>query len=1272
MSIKNSKSSRNYLYLFAAIILLLLVSGISAPVILNRIKTSWEKTVIDKNEFVVSSISNAIDKRMNSVMAAGKEYKQRLISSKSFSEKVLFELISVKKYEDISVQLYDVSGNLIAWNNEPSLSTSEISFAKQHLAQIFFSGEKLITNLSFADTLSLGSNTYLLITNLPFEKHYQLADEQNSLNNIVDSLSHALSTRIVINYSPSVQFSKDGRKYSFDILNNFKNKIAVATFDRPSLDSDLRNAQNIISEVQSLLVVLFFILVGINRLNFFISIHLRSVKFILLSIYLLILRTLIFYFEIPSSFLNGSITNPANFSSMFAFGMVRSPLEFTISALFLLVIVLFGYKYLLDYFESNDTAKKKNYFISVTILLVSSFLYLMLLRGLGASIRSVVFDSTIRYFKAFSLFPPAHVLLMNFNILIIGFGTLILSVMLLIVIFMQFSDYRLHQKKFLLISVFTFIQIAAFIFDKIQDEPQGTPIIRFVFISFSFALTCVILFGNRRRFITFLYYAFAASIVSVSLLTYYNSQLEKESLKNTAHELTRTNAQVIQFIVLQTLSQAQNDNKVINSLSELSDLSAEAFIFWTNSLFYREGIQSAINFFDENKKYVGGFRTAEKFPYNSTRRYLEQTGDSLKLFSEANLYGDGITFTGITPITNDEKLIGYLSVSAVFDEDYFSYAGLPKFLTSQRAGISSVVDFSKLKVFDFHDGELIRSYGSVTLSQEEQKEILNASYSQLNDAWLQLSLNDEDNVIYAYKIDSPVRKKVLAVALEEKNFSWRLSDFFKVFLIHTMIIVFLVILFLIAKFKKIKLILASYRTRLVGAFLVVSLVPLFLIAIYFRNLTEEKNSELIEKRLTETAQQLKLYLNLYNLDTTVNQEIIFEKATKDLGIGYSLYRGKNLIYSTHQIYNSIGILPVVINPYIYNQCVIGKNQRVFLKENIENRFVNSVYLRAEINGNEIFIYVNDLLNTITIPLSDVELDIFLFGIFSLAVILIVLFSTILASQISSPIRKLTSAAKSVGSGDLNVEVTHNSKGEIKEMVDGFNMMVRKIKQSQTELALLERETAWKEMAKQVAHEIKNPLTPMKLSVQQLVAAYADKSSKFDAIFGKVTTTIISQIEILKNIASEFSNFARMPRLNIEKINIVSSINEALNLFDHEKIKISVKHDAEELFVNADDDNLKRTIVNLVRNSIQAEADNISFIISSDSDFCLIRISDDGRGIAAENTEKVFDENFTTKESGMGLGLSMGKKFIESIGGTISVERTTNEGTIFLITIPIAK
>ena len=230
-------------------------------------------------------------------------------------------------------------------------------------------------------------------------------------------------------------------------------------------------------------------------------------------------------------------------------------------------------------------------------------------------------------------------------------------------------------------------------------------------------------------------------------------------------------------------------------------------------------------------------------------------------------------------------------------------------------------------------------------------------------------------------------------------------------------------------------------------------------------------------------------------------------------------------------------------------------------------------------------------------------------------------------------------------------------------------MVRELKKNQTLLAEIEREEAWKEMAKQVAHEIKNPLTPMKLSVQQLVAAYNDKSDKFDNFFKKVTNTILSQIETLRNIATEFSNFARMPKLKLENFNLNEIILQSINLFTDEKIKISFDNNINDTIISGDAEQLKRTIINLIRNSIQAEATEIKFDLKVENNQIELNLTDNGQGIKKEDFEKIFEPNYTTKIDGMGLGLSMARRYLKSTGAEINVENSTENGTVIRLTFP---
>jgi hypothetical protein len=502
MTKKIFKRNRAYFSLIAILLALIIISGIASPIIVEKERNEWDKILIDKTDFFEDAINQAFDHKSALLTAAGSEVKRNLrglVSSPFLDQKKIMSLIADQKYRNVSLHLYNSGLNLIAWNSEPILSKIELQNLPQFFNQTFFSGKKLFTYLSFVDTLKANGHIYELVSSIPIEKHFTLTKKDEPSSNIVDSLSRAFSIGIEIEYSPFAKLLKDGRKYSFDVLNNFKNKIAVAAFDKPSLDLELNGIRKTTEIIQYLLATVIMLVFGLWGRIYLRQIEKKKLRFALLIVYLSIIRTALFYFEIPSSFIHNSLTDASNFSSVFIFGMVRSPLEFFITVLFLLAVVLIGYKYFLEYIDKTSEAKAVNILKLVTAVIFSMSLFLLIFRGFGAAIRSVVFDSTIRYFKDFSLMPSQAVLLMNFNILLLGFCAVIFSLILLAFIISQYSFTGEKKKKNIFIALFILTQAYGWVFDELQSEPQGTPLIRIVYITIVFVLFYLFLFSRKPK-----------------------------------------------------------------------------------------------------------------------------------------------------------------------------------------------------------------------------------------------------------------------------------------------------------------------------------------------------------------------------------------------------------------------------------------------------------------------------------------------------------------------------------------------------------------------------------------------------------------------------------------------------------------------------------------------------------------------------------------------------------------------------------------------------
>lgn len=311
---------------------------------------------------------------------------------------------------------------------------------------------------------------------------------------------------------------------------------------------------------------------------------------------------------------------------------------------------------------------------------------------------------------------------------------------------------------------------------------------------------------------------------------------------------------------------------------------------------------------------------------------------------------------------------------------------------------------------------------------------------------------------------------------------------------------------------------------------------------------------------------------------------------------------------------------------------------------------------------------------------------YLFGALLLLVLVVMVTASLLANTLTRPIARLRAGLQSVAAGHFERIAPIESGDEIADLVDSFNTMQDQIEDSRSLLAQQERQLAWREMARQVAHEIKNPLTPMKLSIQHLRSAFSRRAvdgsdeEKFATKFKQTTTTLIEQIDTLARIANEFSSFGRMPTHIKEEMDLNKVIDEAVVLMrSEENVDITTSFKNQPLLVLGDREALRRVYVNFLKNGIQAvpEGRRVEIHVETDLEtdelgrrWALGRVKDNGSGIPRTLWDKIFVPSFSTKTSGTGLGLAIAKKAIENMDGEIGFDTTFDEGTTFWIRVPL--
>ncbi|NDP27545.1 MAG: GHKL domain-containing protein [Flavobacterium sp.] len=280
----------------------------------------------------------------------------------------------------------------------------------------------------------------------------------------------------------------------------------------------------------------------------------------------------------------------------------------------------------------------------------------------------------------------------------------------------------------------------------------------------------------------------------------------------------------------------------------------------------------------------------------------------------------------------------------------------------------------------------------------------------------------------------------------------------------------------------------------------------------------------------------------------------------------------------------------------------------------------------------------------------------------------------LSSYITKSLKTISDKLSETSLNQKNEKIVleANSK-EINLLIKAYNAMVDELEESALKLAQSEREEAWQEMAKQVAHEIKNPLTPMRLTVQSFQRKFDPSDPNLKQKINDYSETLIQQIDTMSSVASAFSNFASMPAQQNETLNVVDVVELTMDIFNEEYIHF--KAEEEEIISKIDRTQLIRIITNLVKNAIQAIPENqknkaVCVNIKKASNNVIINVADNGIGIGPENFDRIFEPKFTTKSSGMGLGLSIIKNIIENYNGTITFESQKGKGTTFTVFLPI--
>lgn len=645
-------------------------------------------------------------------------------------------------------------------------------------------------------------------------------------------------------------------------------------------------------------------------------------------------------------------------------------------------------------------------------------------------------------------------------------------------------------------------------------------------------------------------------------------------------------------------------------------------------------------------------------------------------------------YFGIISVVGKGSILGTL-VLELRSKPYNYNNRLPDLLGDQK--LIKDEDFKGYSIAFYNNNELLNQSGNYTYP-------LNGSmFKGKKDDFI---TSNDDELHYSHLIYKPSNSKMVVISKEKVGYIERLaalSFFFLIFIIFSLLLYGLIWLiknldddtvgwFSINRSLMINANKILYKTRIQVSIVLVVVATLVIVGwgtYYYMNYEYRGQQDAILKDKIRKVQQ--------NFEKQVFRNGIIEN---DENAAADFNNFADINNADLNLYDLSGNLIMTTYPKLYNYKIIGKkmgpkaffsldglhrSEYINLKENIGSLIYAAAYAPIRNAQNKTIAYIGLPNYSNEEEYSD-KLALFvsnLINLYALVFVAVGVLAVFLANQITNPLTFIQESISKTKIGQKNEPIVWRRHDEIGSLIREYNHMIAALEESAIKLARSERESAWREMAKQVAHEIKNPLTPLKLGVQLLEKSWKEKDPNFELKFNKFSKSFIEQIDSLSKIASEFSNFAKMPDTNLERLSLLPIIEQAREVFkSSENVTIDVLNKSEkEITILADHDQLLRTFNNLLKNAIEAIDEEslccITIIVYADVKSAYIEIKDNGKGIPPALQDKIFVPNFTTKTSGTGLGLAFVKQAVENAGGAVKFTSISGLGTTFYLNFPLA-
>ena len=1041
-----------------------------------------------------------------------------------------------------------------------------------------------------------------------------------------------------------------------------------------SVDDYLQNYNTNISQL--IFSTFLFIFFGISIHTYFKVVVKKKNPILIFSLLVfttVLIRISTYLFSFPNDFAEFDLFNPEHYAG----GYINKSL----GDLFINVCLLF---WISLFFLVNIQGKIfivhseiKKFLLGIIVLFVMvsiNYFYIYLVYSLILD-STIIFDTTlVSKLNIHSIVGLLCILVIFGNMFVVG---LIGSV---------------YANKYFLYKYLKYIFIAVSIFFIVKFFPLEHPINNGSFLAWSISVFILLDFTSYKiRFdfnsIYLLIWIILISFFGALFITKLNYDKEQSLRKEFAENILKDKDEQAENKLSILRNKIQTDTNLKNIfIYNQHNNNNNVYDYIYKNLFdpYLNNYKYDEKIFDKNGNSINDFDTLNAAYYTDIIYKNERTAIDTNIFVQ--MKNDEYAYYTIIHIENKNEKLGTIILTLSSSLNIFEENNTDNLI---YGGIRNMFKENKYSIAIYNDSNLITRKGFYSFNT---KITPSKTFAKSN-----LLFKDQDmyNELWYH---NKIKNKTIAVVRRSNSFYMITTLFAYNFLVYFIIISLYILGNIIARSnlnskRILNLLSLNLRLRIQASILLIMLLTFLVIGVftskYMSDRVKEKsiieisnNSQIIENEIANSFHSLPKIDSNTHLQNAINIQTIHivKQLSKRFLLNINLFSHTNgkLIYSTQpQLYKS-GVYSNLLDYTILYKLKYENIDRLINQESIGDFKYIALYSCLKNSDGETFAilqlpypYSNLIITSETNSIIVTIINIYVF-VFLLSSIL----AYFISNSVSKPFKRIVKQFTQINLAKTNEPLKWNSADEIGMLVKEYNRMLRKLENSTVQLAKNERETAWREMAKQVAHEIKNPLTPMKLSMQMLERAIKNKKEGITEMTLRVSKTIIEQIDNLSVIATNFSNFAKMPEPQKEAIELNEILYSVTGMyFDDSEFEFLFIIPDYIIKIYADKNQLIRVLTNIIQNAIQAipetQKGHITLIVSKLKDnFIRISISDDGKGISPEKVSEIFKPYYTTKASGTGLGLPMCKDILELIGGRITFDSVLNQGTTFHIDLPI--